>query len=305
MRNWNIIGYRRLWYIISGTLLILSAVAFGLWGLKLGLDFTGGSLMELRFTNNRPSIVEVSAAIPKEIGQVNITPIGEKGVSLRLKSLTPEEHATILKALRDSFIKGETDNFSEDQYTTVGPTIGAELRQKAVYAIIIVLTAIVLYIAWAFRKVSRPVPSWQFGLAAIVALFHDVFIPVGIFAVLGKFFGIEIDVLFITALLTVLGFSVHDTIVVFDRIREHLLKSNEHFSIVVNQSVNETMARSINTSLTTLLVLVTTLVFGGESIRYFILTLIVGIVFGTYSSIFIASPLLVSWHTWRQKRSSR
>lgn len=302
MKQLNIIGYRRVWYIISGCFMILSILTTGLWGLKQGLDFTGGSLVEVHFTEGRPSIAKVNEAIPNSYGHVNITPVGDNLMSLRLRSLTQDEHTKLLEALRAKLVEGKTEAMTEERYTTVGPTVGAELRQKAVWAIAIVLAAIVIYIAWAFRKVSRPVPSWQFGLAAIVALFHDVFIPVGVFAVLGKFWGIEIDVLFITALLTVLGFSVHDTIVVFDRVRENLLKSTESFAATVNQSVNETMARSINTSLTTLLVLITTLIFGGESIRFFVLTLILGIVFGTYSSIFIASPLLVSWHTWAQKR---
>ena len=224
---------------------------------------------------------------------------------LRLQSLREDEHQQLIKSFVEKFGQDKGEGYVEERrFTSIGPTIGEELQQKAIWAIAAVLVAIILYIAWAFRRVSKPVPSWQYGIAAVIALFHDVFIPVGIFAVLGRFMNVEIDTLFITALLTVLGFSVHDTIVVFDRIRENLLKPVENFAIVVNRSVNETLARSINTSITTLLVLLTTLFLGGETIRYFILTLVIGILFGTYSSIFIASPLLVSAHQWARRRRS-
>src|SRR3989338_7739275 len=302
-QQYNIIGYRKLWYFISGTLIVVSMAALVLWGLKLGIDFTGGSLVEVEFRDNRPAIKDIESAIGDKLGKANITPLGERGAALRLRSLSEEEHQQLLSWLKEKLGQDKGDDYIKDsRFTSIGPTIGAELQQKAVWAIVIVLLAIIFYIAWAFRKVSRSVPSWQYGVAAVMALFHDVLIPVGIFAGLGHFIGVEIDTLFITALLTVLGFSVHDTIVVFDRIRENLLKPADQFSVVVNRSVNETLARSINTSLATLLVLVTTFIFGGETIRYFILTLILGIVFGTYSSIFIASPLLVSAHQWTQKR---
>lgn len=298
-RQFNIIGYRRLWYSISGVLLVASIAAVSVWGLRQGIDFTGGSLVELRFAQ-RPALEEIITAIPEEYGHVAIAPLGDTQVSLRLKELNQEEHQKLLAVLGEKFT-----GVTEQRFTSIGPTVGEELREKSFWAIGTVLLAIVLYIAWAFRKVSRPVSSWQYGITAIIALFHDVFIPVGIFAALGHFRGVEIDTLFITGILTVLGFSIHDTIVVFDRTRENLLHSNESYAVIVNRSLNETLARSINTSLTTLLVLLTTYFFGGESIRYFVLTLIVGIIFGTYSSIFIASPLLVSWHSWQQKRKNR
>ncbi|TSC73730.1 MAG: preprotein translocase subunit SecF, partial [Parcubacteria group bacterium Gr01-1014_44] len=192
--------------------------------------------------------------------------------------------------------------FEEKRFNAIGPTIGEELKRKSLWAMAIVLIFIVLYIAWAFRQVSKPVQSWKYGVAAIVALLHDVSIPTGVFAVLGHFYNIEVDTLFVTALLTILGFSVHDTIVVFDRIRENLKKAGRtthvDFEQTIEQSIRDTMARSINTSLTVMIVMLTLYFFGGASTKYFSLAILIGVGFGTYSSIFIASALLVTWHRW-------
>jgi len=178
------------------------------------------------------------------------------------------------------------------------------MRQRSIWAVIAVVTAIVVYLAYAFRRVSRPVKSWKYGISAAVALVHDVTITAGVFAILGHFMGVEVDVPFVVALLTVLGYSVHDTIVVFDRTRENLLKfGSDDFADKVNGAVNQTIHRSINTSVATLLSLVALYFFGGETIHYFALALIVGIFFGTYSSIFLASMFLVSWEEWDRKRS--
>ena len=190
---------------------------------------------------------------------------------------------------------GLTPNIEELRFDSVGPSIGQELKRKSLYAIITVLIAIVLYIAWAFRKVSKPVASWKYGMTAIIALFHDVMIVLGVFAVLGRFLDMEINTAFVAAILTVLGYSVNDTIVVFDRIRENLPRSDEDFESTVNISVNQTLRRSINTSLTTLLVLLSIFFFGGTTIRDFVLALSIGVFIGTYSSIFLASPVLVVW----------
>jgi preprotein translocase subunit SecF len=303
-KSFDIVGLRRLWYGFSVALIALSLLATGAWGLKLGIDFTGGSLVEINFSQNRPAATEIAELLKPDFGNVVVTPVGDNSLALRLKNLNQEEHTKVLDVVTQKYSgEGEAkQEIKEDRFTSIGPTIGAELQQKSVWAIGAVMLAIVCYIAWAFRRVSRPVTSWQYGLTAILALLHDVFIPIGIFAALGHFWQVEVDTLFITALLTVLGFSVHDTIVVFDRIRENLIKSSDAFTSIVNRSVNETIARSINTSVTTLIVLTTTLVLGGESIRYFILTLIIGIIFGTYSSIFIASPLLVTWQSLTKKR---
>ena len=190
----------------------------------------------------------------------------------------------------------------EKRFESIGPVIGEEMKQRAYSAVAMVLLLIILYIAFAFRKVSRPVASWKYGVAAILALFHDVFIPTGIFAILGHYFGVEIDLLFVTGLLTILGFSVHDTIVVFDRIRENLRKGvAKNFENTVNISINQTIVRSINTSLTVFLTLLAIYIFGGASTKYFSLLLMMGIFFGTYSSIFVASALLVDWEKWKKK----
>jgi preprotein translocase subunit SecF len=204
-----------------------------------------------------------------------------------------EQHNALIASFDEQF--GES--WREDRFETVGPSISTELREKTFYAIGVVVIAIILYIAWAFRSVSEPVRSWKFGVSAIGALVHDVIIPTGIFAVLGRFAGVEVDILFVTALLTILGFSVNDTIVTFDRIRENLLKrKHDSFELIVNDSVNQTITRSINTSVTTLLALLAVYIFGGDTTRTFILTLMIGVVVGTYSSLFLASPLLVEWY---------
>lgn len=313
----NIIGHKYIFLTVAGILVLGSLLAFGFWGLKLGIDFTGGSLLEVEFTGVRPAIGEARPGgrpgldlIKKTVRgagleNVSIQPIGVSGLLLRFGHVDEQEHQKIIKAI--SSLALATDALQERRFDTIGPTIGAELRRNAFLAIALAIAGIVLYIAWAFRTVSKPISSWKYGCATVAALIHDVIIPVGIFAVLGHFWGIEVDTLFITALLTILGFSVHDTIVVFDRIRENLrnTKGVESFAATVNRSMNETMARSINTSFTVLLVLLVIAVFGGEGTLYFALALIFGITFGTYSSIFVASPLLVVWEEVSKKRAGR
>ncbi|PJE58322.1 MAG: protein translocase subunit SecF [Candidatus Portnoybacteria bacterium CG10_big_fil_rev_8_21_14_0_10_36_7] len=294
----RIIQNRKYYFFISGVLVLASLISIGMFGLKLGIDFTGGSLMEITFLENQPANnIVTEKLLPFELGEINLQPAGEKDLILRLKEVDEDTHQKILQTLEDEF-KG----VEEQRFESVGPVIGQELKSRSFYGIIMVLIAIISYIAFAFRKVSRPVASWKFGVAAIIALFHDVIIPVGVFSLLGHYKGVEVGLLFVTALLTVLGFSVHDSIVVFDRIRETLRREGgAHFEGVANKSVNITIARSLNTSFTTLLVLVTIFLFGGETIKYFALTLIIGIVAGTYSSIFIASTVLAWWEGRRKK----
>jgi len=294
------IKYRALWFTISGILIAASVISLFVWGLKFGIDFTGGSIQEITWKVERPS-TDAIGAVFKEQG-VNDAIIQNSGLNdtiQRFKDVDEPTHKKVLDALQEKFAAaGKTggDVLEEKSFSSIGPTIGNELKTKSLYAIVMVLCAIILYIAWAFRRVSRPVASWKYGVAAVIALLHDVFIPIGIFSILGHYMGYEMDILFVTALLTVLGFSVHDTIVVFDRIRENLLKREGGFAEIVNFSINQTVVRSINTSFTVMLVLLAVYFFGGVSTRNFVLTLIIGVFFGTYSSIFVASPILVVWN---------
>lgn len=297
----DIIGKKYYFLGFSGALVLASVFAILLFGLHFGIDFTGGSILEVEFPKDVPPPARVIQVVSSlDVGSVTAQPTGERGMLIRFGAVDEATHQVIVEELK----KDGAGVVIEKRFDSIGPTIGRELKQNAAIALVVAIIAIVLYIAWAFRHVSEPVSSWKYGVVAVVALMHDVTIPTAVFAVLGKFFGVPTDALFITALLTIMGFSVHDTIVVFDRTRENLrkLKGREEFSVVVNRSVNETFTRSINTSVTILLSLVAIAVFGGESVRYFSLALIIGIIFGTYSSIFIASPLLVLWNDLTMKK---
>lgn len=262
------------------------------WGLSWGIDFTGGSLMEVEFKESRPSNQEVKDILKDiELGEISIQPTGEKNIILRMKDIDENNHQKVLMALQNL---GELE---ELRFESIGPVIGQELKKKAIYSIVLALVFILLYIALAFRRVSFIVKSYKYGLLAIAALFHDILIVLGIFVVLGRFLNVEIGIAFVAALLATLGYSVNDTIVVFDRVRENLLtiQHREGLDKLVGQSLKQTIIRSVNTSLTTILVLLAILFFGGATIQYFVLALIIGVAAGTYSSLFIASPLLVSW----------
>ncbi len=294
----NIVGKRKIYYTFSVLLIGAGIFSIVFWGLHFGIDFKGGSLIEIEFLQARPEVKIVKDNLATlNLGDVAIQPAGNKGFLLRMKDLDEISHQQVLQSLN---YLGSTE---EKKFDSVGPVVGEELKGRAYLAVITVLFLIVIYIAFAFRKVSRPVASWKYGLAAIIALFHDIFIPTGIFSILGHYLGVEIDLLFVTGILTILGFSVHDTIVVFDRIRENLRKGiGQNFEDTVNISINQTMTRSINTSLTVFLTLLAIYLFGGASVKYFALLLMIGVFFGTYSSIFVASSLLVTWEAWRQKR---
>jgi len=290
--------HRRKYYVLSSLLTGLSLAAWLMWGLKPGIDFTGGSLLEIGFVGTRPSVEQVAEIGIASTGSQELTaqPLGEEGMVLRMPPIDEAGHQKLNADLKAAYEKDGV-TIEEKRFESIGPLIGEELRKKTVYALAGAIIAIVLYITYAFRRVSHPVASWKYGAATVVALAHDVMIPVGVFSALGHFRGVEVGAWVVTALLTVLGFSVHDTIVVFDRIRENLSRARrESFEEVVNRSLNETLGRSINTSLTVLLVLFATYFLGGETTRNFILTMIIGIGTGVYSSIFLASPLLVSWH---------
>src|SRR3989344_2158986 len=294
----GLVRIRKFSYIFSIILVLTSITSLAFYGLKFGIDFTGGSLIEVQF-ESRPDINIVRQKIESlNFGQVVIQPAGDAGFSIRTSELSTDERQKMTTELSGL---GKIKDISAN---TIGPTIGQELRSRSIWAMILVLIAIILYIAFAFRKVSLPVSSWFYGIFAVIALFHDVFIPLGVFSLLGHFKGIEVDTLFVTAILTVLGFSVHDTIVVFDRIRENLtLSRKETFEETVGRSLSQTLTRSINTSLTVLVVLAGLYFFGGGSTKFFALTILVGVFFGTYSSIFIASPLLVTWNNYREKKA--
>lgn len=297
----DIIGKKYYFLGVSGAVLLLSIVALLLFGLNPSIDFTGGSILEVEFPKDIPSVERVKTVVQSfNVGSVLVQPTGERGMFIRFGVVDEDTHQDILFELR----RDGGGEIIEERFDSIGPTIGAELKKNGIVALSIAVVGIVLYIAWAFRKVSEPVTSWKYGVVAIIALIHDVLLPAGVFAILGKFYGVTVDALFLTALLTIMGFSVHDTIVVFDRTREnlHKLKGREPFGDTVNRSIRQTFTRSVNTSVTTLLSLVAIAVFGGESVRLFSITLIIGITFGTYSSIFVASPLLVVWNDFAQRR---
>ncbi|MFH1889952.1 MAG: protein translocase subunit SecF [Candidatus Kuenenbacteria bacterium] len=299
----NIIQNRKIFFSLSGLLVIASIIALAVLGLNFGIDFTGGSLLEVSFLENRPEIHQISDSLTSlEIGEIKIQPSGRQEMILRMPTLSENQHQQVLGTLKSSF--GQ-DSVVENRFESIGPVIGQELKSKAWMAILLALIFIILYIAYTFRHISKPVASWKYGVSAIVALAHDIFIVTGIFAIISHFMNVEVGILFVTALLTVLGYSVNDTIVVFDRIRENLIyRPKDTFVDTVNHSVNETIRRSINTSLTTLLVLLSLYFLGGTTIREFVMVLILGTIFGTYSSIFIASPLLVIWQKLSKRRSA-
>ncbi|MDP3973414.1 MAG: protein translocase subunit SecF [Candidatus Daviesbacteria bacterium] len=282
----------KLWYFIFSLLIILPGLYFLITsGLRLGIDFTGGSLLEYKFGES-VSTNQIKDEFSKggvEIGQISQT--SENYFIIRTKPVEQENLNNLKKELNDKF--GSLEIRREEN---IGPTIGQEITNKAMIAIGLASLAIVLYISFTFRKVPKPQSSYRFGIAAVLALLHDILIVVGVFAILGKFLSVEVDILFVTALLTIIGFSVHDTIVVFDRIRENLLKNvGKKFIDVADVSIIQTLTRSLNTSLTVIFVLFPMLLFGGESLRWFTFALLVGIISGTYSSIFNATALLVWW----------
>ncbi|HBD25141.1 MAG: protein-export membrane protein SecF [Candidatus Zambryskibacteria bacterium RIFOXYD1_FULL_40_13] len=298
-----VVNYRKLFFTLSILLVVGSFVAISVYGLNFGIDFKGGSILEVSYPDSRPEAESIKVGLNNlDLGSYILTPFGEKNFILRAREITPVEKTAII----NTFSSNSTVQITEERFNSIGPAVGTELKNKAILAIILVVICIVLFITFAFRKVSHPVASWKYGLATIIALVHDIIIPTGIFVIWAHYRGGEIDMLFITALLAILGYSVHDTIVVFDRVRENLRlggnsKTKESFIETVGTSVSQTFARSINTSLTIFLALVALYFFGGEATRNFAFILLVGIIAGTYSSIFVASPLLVTFERFRKK----
>lgn len=298
----NIIGRRKLWYIISALMIVPGLISLAANGLRLGIDFTGGSLVEVggQLTSDKAS--QVAAGLGLE--NITVTPSGNDRTLLRYRD--PNEDPNKREANHQALkVKLEQAGHPEERFDTVGPSVSKDITRNALVAVGVVSLAIVLYIAFAFRNTPPPVKPIGFGVATIIALLHDSLFLIGLFSILGWLFHVEIDALFVTAVLTVIGFSVHDTIVVFDRVRENLRREKKPFEEIVNDSVLQTFARSLNTSLTVLLVLFSLFLFGGESIKMFVLALLVGVASGTFSSIFNASPLLVTYHDWQTKRSKK
>lgn len=294
----KILKYYKILFVVSGVVLVFGLTSLALYGLRLGIDFKGGTITELQFKGSYDISKARQVVSDASIGNFQLQTTGERGLIIKTEVIEKDKHDAIVTDL-----KTMVGDFEEKRYDSIGPVIGKELKQKALYQLLLVSLGIVFYIAYAFRRIARPISSWQFGWAAVVALLHDLLVVLGVFSVLGHFRGVEVDSLFVTAMLTVLGFSVHDTIVVFDRIRENLkLHAGQSLEFIVNHSISQTIVRSLNTSLTVLFVLLALLLFGGETIKYFVLALFIGIITGTYSSIFVASPILVLWQKWRLKR---
>jgi len=294
--NIPFLKHRKIYFVFSGILILGSLACLGIFGLKPGIDFTGGSILEMEYKGERPTVEVVRKALYDAVGPVFVQPTGSNGFLIRMGEIDEETHQQILGILSEGY---QTE---ELRFESIGPVIGRELREKTTIVTILSLLAIVLYIAFSFRRIQRPISSWQYGLASLLALFHDSLIPIGIFAILGEFYGVQITIPVVVALLMVLGYSINNTVVVFDRIRENLLKRvGITFEETVEMSLNQTLARSINTSLTTLFVLIAIFFLGGETLKYFALILILGIIAGTYSSLFLVSPILVSWLRWRKK----
>jgi preprotein translocase subunit SecF len=293
----DIISKTKYAYIFSITLTILSILSLFVWGLKFGIDFTGGTLAEIQFVNSVPTNQELEETLKSmELKSLTLQPTENNSILIRYASEDDKINQQVSQKIFESY-----SGAKELRADFISSSVSRELKKKSFLALLVAVLGIMAYIAWAFRKVSRPVESWKYGAGAVIALIHDVLITTGVFAVLGHFAGIEVGVPFIAALLTILGFSVHDTIVVYDRTRENLLRSStkEKFPDIVNRSLNETLVRSINTSLTVLLTLLAIYIFGGETIRDFSLALLVGVFFGTYSSIFIATALLVTIYKFK------
>lgn len=294
----DIVGKRGIFLKASLLITVLSLLCILVFGFRPSIEFTGGSRLELISSQNIDSAKVEGVLRKNNYAVVSIKKNSERDITVRTDTISDSQKNNAVKLLNASGI-----TIQEKSFETLGPTIGGESRSNALKAVAIAVIAITLYIAFAFRHVSRPISSWKFGISAIIALVHDVLIVLGVFSLLGHFAGVEVDTLFITAVLTIMGFSVHDTIVVFDRIRENLIRNvnRQSFDEVVNNSFNETLARSLNTSITVVLVLFALLLFGGESTRWFIVAFMVGMVVGTYSSIFIASAILVEWYKLDEK----
>jgi len=308
----NIIGTRKIWFSFSALLIVASIVAMVVFGFKAGIDFAGGTLIEIEVGDITAELLPANVSLENYLESTYLETTGEEtvaqssGMATTLIDDAGEKVSGTRWLLKSKIITNDQKNawvgtigetlpkLSELRFETVSPMIGAEIVNKAIVAVVLAIIGILLYVAFSFRRVPRPTNSWQFSLAAIAALAHDAIILLGVYAVLGYFYGAEVDGMFIVAFLTLLGFSVHDTIVTFDRLRENLIKrGGSEFEKTVNDSVVETVTRSLNTSFTLILVLLAMVLLGGSTITFFTLALLIGVAIGTYSSIFVAAPLLL------------
>ncbi|MFC1789577.1 protein translocase subunit SecF [Patescibacteria group bacterium] len=284
----NFVRYRKIYLVFSGLLILVSLLSLIRFGLDPGIDFTGGSILELEYENNRTSNQETKDNLSGlDLGEIYIQPTGEKGVILRMKSIDEDTHQKIIEVL---------GNVQEVRFESIGPTIGMELKQKTATVALFAILAMVLYITFAFRGVSGPIKSWRYAIVTLFIISHDVLVPLGIFAALGNYYGIQITIPVVVAFLTIIGYAINNVVVVFDRLRENLTRRTAvSFEETVDLAINQTISRQLGTSLTTLFPLLFIYFIGGETLKYFALALIFGIITGTYSSIFLASPILVSW----------
>ena len=297
-----VVTHRRFFFWLTGLILAGAIGAIVVWGLPLGLDFTGGSLTQVKYENGRPALADIQQEIaPLSLGGVSVRASGSDAVTIRSRNLSPEEHTAVLAAL------SQHASTTELAFTSVGPALGSQFTHKALWALLAVIFAIVLYIAWAFRSVSRPVPSWGYGLTVVMMLAIDIIVPTGFFAAYAHFTSAEVDSLFVVALLALLGYCVNDVIVIFDRVREHLARNmreniKEDFEVTIGKSITETVTRSINTAATVALALIALIYLGAPATRNFALVMLVGVVAGTFSSICRSAPLLIPLAKWFSKK---
>jgi preprotein translocase subunit SecF len=290
----NPINYRKWWYLLSLIIIIPGTISLVLFGLKSSIDFTGGTLIEIEGTKDKGKIEEITKEAKFNNANVTIT---NKGLIIRSKPITEENHKKFKTDLN------KIKNVKEVRIETVGPSISKEITRRAFISVILASVLIVIYLAISFRRVPKPANSWSFGVTAVLGILHDALVLLGIFSILGHFFNVEVDPLFITAMLTVIGFSVHDTVVIYDRIRENLIKgTSETFEEVVNRSVVEMLDRDISTSFLAWIIVFILYLFGGSTIKYFLLTMVIGIISGTYSSIFNSASLMVTWQSLKEKK---
>lgn len=287
----SFLKYKRIYLGIFLFFIVASLASLGLHGLKFGIEFTGGTIFEVRFEQERPDLPQVrQTLVGEELGPVEVQTTGDQGMIFRMKDLSAQERATVLTSL-ETF--GE---FEELRFESIGPVVGKELRDKTLILIVLSLAVIILYIAFAFSRIKEPLSSWYYGGVSLFALFLDVLVPLGVFAYLGAIYGIQVTIPVVVALLTVIGYSINNTVVVFDRIRENTVLREKDvefdFEEVMSVSIRQTLSRQLNTAISTLLVLGAIFFFGGETLRYFALALILGISMGIYSSLFVAPTLL-------------